>query len=337
MFNFKTWSQLAATVALGALGSGCAHDAPPPELVDARAAYQRAQYGEANELVPAKVHDARVKLDKAERAYKDDGQSAKTRDMAYVAQRAAQSAEVEADTVVLSRDQQRQAAEQKAKAERAAQQELSQAQQALAQERAARQQAEARTQQALASVAAANALALKNESRGTVITLPGNVMFASGKSQLLAGARQRLDQIATALKEDEDHQIVVEGHTDSKGDDARNQELSQARAEAVRGYLVSRGLDQQRVRAEGLGETRPVADNETSEGRATNRRVEIVVEQNAGAASSGGASTGGAPTGGASSGGASTGGASGTPTQPTGPSELPARIQTPPPTQLRQP
>jgi outer membrane protein OmpA-like peptidoglycan-associated protein len=72
--------------------------------------------------------------------------------------------------------------------------------------------------------------------------------------------------------------MVVEGHTDSQGGSAFNQDLSQHRAEAVRDYLVSRGIAADRITAQGFGPTRAVADNGSSEGRANNRRVEIVVQ-----------------------------------------------------------
>ena len=72
--------------------------------------------------------------------------------------------------------------------------------------------------------------------------------------------------------------MVVEGHTDSQGADAMNQELSQKRAESVRTYLVSRGIAADRITAQGFGPSRPIADNTSPEGRANNRRVEIVVK-----------------------------------------------------------
>jgi OOP family OmpA-OmpF porin len=71
---------------------------------------------------------------------------------------------------------------------------------------------------------------------------------------------------------------LIEGHTDSQGNDQANLALSQARAEAVRQYLVGRGVAQDKVRAVGRGEQQPVATNDSPEGRANNRRVEIVVQ-----------------------------------------------------------
>ena len=82
-----------------------------------------------------------------------------------------------------------------------------------------------------------------------------------------------------ALKQTEDEKTIkVEGYTDSRGADDMNLKLSQQRAEAVRNYLVSRGVKGERISAEGKGEQSPIASNDTAEGRANNRRVEIVVQ-----------------------------------------------------------
>jgi outer membrane protein OmpA-like peptidoglycan-associated protein len=111
-----------------------------------------------------------------------------------------------------------------------------------------------------------------------VITISGSVLFASGKTALLPGAQEKLALVADALKDQGDKQIVVEGHTDTQGSDASNQELSKVRAQTVRDFLVSHGVPSDHIRAEGLASTRPVADNKTPEGRANNRRVEIIVQ-----------------------------------------------------------
>ena len=113
-----------------------------------------------------------------------------------------------------------------------------------------------------------------------VITLSGSVLFASNKSELLPAAQTRLNDVANALnRQDAGSNIVVEGHTDSQGAAKYNQALSQRRAQSVRDYLVARGIASDRVTAQGFGLTRPIADNETAEGRANNRRVEIVVSR----------------------------------------------------------
>jgi outer membrane protein OmpA-like peptidoglycan-associated protein len=111
-----------------------------------------------------------------------------------------------------------------------------------------------------------------------VITLSGQVLFTTGKATLQPNAKEALSQVAAALKESgSTQQITIEGHADARGNEEKNLKLSKQRAEAVRDYLVSEGVPAERVIATGFGETRPVASNDTSEGRANNRRVEIVL------------------------------------------------------------
>ncbi len=120
--------------------------------------------------------------------------------------------------------------------------------------------------------------AVKEEARGMVITLSGSVLFASGKFALLNTAMTKLDQVAEALKaQDADKRMVVEGHTDSQGSDKVNQPLSLNRGNAVRDYLVTRGVASEKITAVGLGSTRPIVDNKSAENRANNRRVEIII------------------------------------------------------------
>jgi outer membrane protein OmpA-like peptidoglycan-associated protein len=113
-----------------------------------------------------------------------------------------------------------------------------------------------------------------------VITLSGSVLFATGKSELLATASARLGEVADALADQPERGITVVGHTDAQGDDSYNLKLSERRAEAVRTYLISRGIAADRVKAVGRGKTEPIADNNSPEGRANNRRVEIVLAPN---------------------------------------------------------
>jgi outer membrane protein OmpA-like peptidoglycan-associated protein len=122
-------------------------------------------------------------------------------------------------------------------------------------------------------------LAAKDEERGMVITLSGNVLFRSNDSTLLPGAQTRLNDVAYALVA-KAHAVVVEGYTDSRGSQTKNVELSQRRADSVRTYLVSRGVPGETISAKGMGPDRPVADNTSAEGRANNRRVEIVIAKN---------------------------------------------------------
>lgn len=104
------------------------------------------------------------------------------------------------------------------------------------------------------------------------------VQFDFDKSAIRADARAVLDEAAATLKAEGGVAVIVEGHTDSKGSDAYNEKLSHRRADAVRQYLISRGVASDRIKTEGLGESRPVASNDTADGRAQNRRVELRLE-----------------------------------------------------------
>jgi outer membrane protein OmpA-like peptidoglycan-associated protein len=259
---------------------GCATAQPPQELLDARAAYLRAQQSHASELSPASLHTAKQALDGAEKRFEDDGPSIDTRDQSYIALRKSQLAEADGSIAYNKRQLEATTKDTAAAQAAAAQQtqaELSRAKQQLAQETSAREEAERRAKDAMDKLSAANT-AVKQEPRGTVITLPGNVLFASGKAMLLPGAQSSLAQVADALKDQANAAITVEGHTDSTGSDVTNMELSRARAESVASYLTSRGLPKEQVTTQGLGPSRPVASNDTPEGRATNRRVEIIVK-----------------------------------------------------------
>ncbi|MES9852743.1 MAG: OmpA family protein [Candidatus Thiodiazotropha sp. L084R] len=117
--------------------------------------------------------------------------------------------------------------------------------------------------------------ALKTE-RGMVMTL-GDVLFSTGKTELLPGAMNTIDKLAAFLQEYPDKTVLVEGHTDNVGTDEFNMDLSERRALSVKEALVQVGVDSSRIDTLGLGETSPITDNSTSAGRLKNRRVEIVI------------------------------------------------------------
>jgi len=276
-----------------ALLASCATARPPQELLDARASYSQAEQGPAKTLKPDRLHEARVELDKAELAFNQDPNSDRTKTAGYVANRKAQLADVEGKTALAneegnqanaSTNRTQAAGLQRAKGElnstrqalASQTQALASTNEALAQETDARKRADARTKDALDRLALAS-VPVKQDVRGLVITLPGAVLFASGKYTLLASAENKLNQVATVLKDQADNKISVEGYTDSRGGDQMNQELSRNRADSVRQYLVDRGVSGEQISASGLGSSRPVADNKSAEGRADNRRVEIVV------------------------------------------------------------
>lgn len=105
------------------------------------------------------------------------------------------------------------------------------------------------------------------------------VNFDHDKATLREDAHPILDQAAEGLKEWGDVKVEVAGYTDSRGKDKYNLKLSQRRAEAVRAYLISKGVAADRLTAKGFGETKPVADNKTAEGRFKNRRVELIEQK----------------------------------------------------------
>ncbi|MBC3209600.1 MULTISPECIES: OmpA family protein [unclassified Pseudomonas] len=114
-----------------------------------------------------------------------------------------------------------------------------------------------------------------------VITLSdaGNVLFDFDKSDLTPAAKAQLDTLMDKLRNADVVSIKVIGHTDSKGSDAYNQALSERRASSVAAYLLSQGLAPDKLTSEGRGESEPVADNASDEGRAQNRRVELHINR----------------------------------------------------------
>lgn len=272
--------------------SACASVAPK-ELVSARAAYGRAAKGPAAALNPTDLHTAKESLDAAEVSFESEGDTQLTRDLGYVAERRTQTAEARArgmqtlalrDEVIARMHETTEAQAQAASTQLglANRQIASQGQAlqsqgaALATEVQRRQDAEKRAAQA--AIDLAKFASVKQETRGMVITLSGAVLFLSGKADLLPAAQAKLNEVANALtKEDPNSKIIVEGHTDSQGSDASNQDLSERRARSVRDYLVSRGIAADRLTSQGFGSTHSIADNKSPEGRANNRRVEIVI------------------------------------------------------------
>jgi outer membrane protein OmpA-like peptidoglycan-associated protein len=119
-------------------------------------------------------------------------------------------------------------------------------------------------------------LQTRDTARGLIVNM-SDVLFDTGKFTLRAGAREKLARVAGILAGHPGLQLQVEGYTDSTGSEAFNQQLSEHRAASVRDYLTSAGIAAGSVTAKGLGETLPVATNDTAAGRQQNRRVELVV------------------------------------------------------------
>jgi outer membrane protein OmpA-like peptidoglycan-associated protein len=296
-------SKTSLLLGMALFAAGCA-TVTPVELTTARASYARASSGPAVQLLPADLHKAKIVLDAAETSFADEKGSQKTIDLAYIADRTIQTVEAQAQTVLAEQtvskakqdyqDKQASAAKKTQATLVKTRLQLSEAQageakeaEQLGVEHAARQAADVKAaaseqraldseQKTLAANDALAKLAAKDEERGMVITLSGGVTFRSNDAQLLPAAQTKLDDVAVALLGN-GRPVSVEGYTDSKGSQSRNIDLSQRRAEAVRSYLITRGLPADRVVAKGMGPDRPIADNGNAEGRANNRRVEIVV------------------------------------------------------------
>lgn len=107
------------------------------------------------------------------------------------------------------------------------------------------------------------------------VTLKNDILFDYGKATLSKNAKQTLNKAVELLNQIPDRSLLIQGHTDSSGSDEFNMDLSEQRAKAVYDYMKSHGLNIKAVAYKGHGETRPVADNSTAEGRAANRRVEF--------------------------------------------------------------
>jgi outer membrane protein OmpA-like peptidoglycan-associated protein len=288
------WTRIGTVaVSLGLAGLvGCAGERIPPKpLVDARNEFARAKSGVTMQLDPTDVHEADIAMQRAEQAWNDQPDDPVTIDLAMVAQRKAQIAEAEAVAMKAQQDGEQAKRDLSAAMSsqlQSARGQLNQTQQTLNQTQTQLQQqqaAAAAQQQKLAELEAklkdardtiAKIAAVKEDDRGMVITLQGEVLFQTGKWDLKPGAMAKLDQIADALRGKEQPMIVY-GFTDNVGTRDMNMDLSQKRAGSVREYLVTKGIPKDLITAEGKGPDSPISDNTSVEGRAANRRVEIVV------------------------------------------------------------
>ena len=294
-----------------ALAAGCASTEPQraakAQMERAQAAYQQAQ-GDPSVQTYAQLWlvDAQKALKAAEQAKDPD----EKQHLAYVAERKAQLASVTgatgkteqtlqllgketaemllkkrdreltaaratgADSRSLESDQARLAAEARAREAEAQAQAAEQARrrevEAEAKARAAEQAKGAELAKELASLRA------QQTDRGLVLTI-GDVLFDAGKATVGPGAQRSIDKLAEFLKTYPKRNVLIEGHSDSFGNEDFNLKLSQQRADAVRDLLVARGVTAPRIRTKGYGAKFPVVDNDTPVGRQQNRRVEVLV------------------------------------------------------------
>ena len=114
-------------------------------------------------------------------------------------------------------------------------------------------------------------------NEGILVTFDSDVLFALNSADLSNRAKSELNKLVVLLEDRPQARLVVDGHTDATGPAAFNQTLSEKRAQSVKAHLVSRGMQANRIRTNGYGQTRPIASNDTPEGRLKNRRVEITI------------------------------------------------------------
>ncbi|SFI57371.1 Outer membrane protein OmpA [Pseudomonas guineae] len=137
---------------------------------------------------------------------------------------------------------------------------------------------DSRTQEADQLQRQLDELNAKQTERGLVMTL-GDVLFATGRSELRAGTANNLGKLAIFLNQNPERRVMIEGHTDSVGSEENNLSLSQRRATSVMRYLTIQGIAPSRLSASGKGESMPVAGNESASGRQMNRRVELIISE----------------------------------------------------------
>jgi len=247
----------------------CGHMEATPRLKEAQAAYSKAAQGPAAQYSPAELATAKKALDQAN-ASLESGDAALVDDKASLALSKVSLAESVGRTqeAVSQRD----AALKELNITR--DQMLIKTQDELNRERQARSNAESQLAQSRKDLE--QFAQVRDMSRGTVITLSGGVLFETGKADLLPGAQDQLSRVATYLK-NSSRPVTIEGYTDSRGSAKANQALSERRAQAVSDYFTSQGVPADRIHSVGKGKSSPIASNATADGRAQNRRVEIVL------------------------------------------------------------
>jgi outer membrane protein OmpA-like peptidoglycan-associated protein len=201
----------------------------------------------------------------------------------FEAEQARMISEATAEDARRAREEAEMATQREAQSQRSAEQ----AQEEAAQARAlaassvteadlARREAELATEQANTLRRQLENLQLRQTESGVVVTL-GDVLFESGETDLREEAMESLVEVVDLLQSEPEKKIRIEGHTDSTGSSESNIQISQRRADAVLTALVSLGVDAERITSAGMGQDFPIATNETAEGKAQNRRVDVIL------------------------------------------------------------
>lgn len=277
----------------------CATIRPSSELAEARTIYERLISAGADRRVEADLLRTNSAIADADQAFRTNKAQEDVDALGHIALRLAQTADANnarllaqrgADSLRTARLQRLLTLTEAQRADLEAKRQLSEQEIAalrernmLAEQRAdslrrAAEEANRRLNEALGQLRSlvAEITDLRQTQRGLVISL-SDILFDVGKSTIKAGAQASIGRIAVVLRQYPQHQILVEGHTDATGGDDFNLGLSRDRAHSVRAALAAGGVDASKISAEGYGESRPVASNDTPAGRQQNRRVEIVI------------------------------------------------------------
>lgn len=251
------------------LVAGCATTSPQPQtLTQAQGAVAEAESNPAVvRYAPTALEQAQEALTRAESSWRNQSERGNTEHLSYMALKRAQLAEALAQREMAL-----------ATGFAAANQNQGALSQARMEVERARQEAERLQAQLRDAEQQLADLEPQQTERGIVLTL-GEVLFGFDSAELQAGNARTMDRLAQYLQANPEYQILIEGHTDSVGQASYNQQLSERRAEAVRAALAQRGISRDRIRSTGLGEDYPVANNAVPEGRAQNRRVEVVIAE----------------------------------------------------------
>ena len=266
-----TWLTRISSVAALALLVGCASNpTTTPELERARDAVDKvASMPDSSTLASAELKEAQETLRKAEEAARENEPDAEVAHLAYVAEQQAGIAEAKMNEAKALEDTKNAEADRNAALLEARERDVA--------------EAERRADRAEADAAAAwgEVEEAQETARGLVLTF-GDMLFDTGGSTLKPGAQLLLDKLAAYLQQNPGAHAIIEGHTDNVGSDTMNQALSERRAAAVAAALQARGITGDRLETMGLGESYPVATNDTSAGREENRRVEVVLSDSEG-------------------------------------------------------